>query len=85
MLWMDTKGVFLDDANCQSFSVLMVLFRDLMMHSLENPTRNLTDSSILKRAKALNALPISCAVHSAEVPIFLESVGTMSKGEFQLQ
>lgn len=63
MLWVEAKGVFSsDNANFQSFSVLIVLFRGLMTHSLENPTRNLRISSGLKRAKALNTLPISCAV-----------------------
>lgn len=88
MLWVEAKGVFLDDANFQSFSVLVVLVRDLMKHSLENPTRNLTTSSGLKRAKPVNALPVRCAAHSTEVPIFVGRVwgqGTMSKGEFQLQ
>lgn len=82
---MDTKGVSLDDSNFQSFSVLMVPFRDLMMHSLENLTRNLRASWGLKGAKALNALPLA---GQCTVSIFLEIVweqGTLSKGEFQLQ
>ena len=39
MLSVGAEGVFLDDTDLQSFSLLMVLFRHLMEHSLEKNTR----------------------------------------------
>lgn len=57
---MMAKGVFLDDRGLQSFSVLVVLFKDLMEHSLEKPARvsGINFMGIKKNNKGVCVSPI---------------------------